>query len=198
MTAKTNRFNWPATILLALFAGYVGYSSQANRAPTAPAVIATVDLERVFQGLDERKAADDRLTKLAGELDRKGQEKRKEVNLLSEDLELFAPGTPQFQQTSAELAEKGYRLKAYLDFAVRKLDAAKSRTLHELYEDRIKPVVAEIAQENGYDLVVVDDSIVGLPTDASESEMMRQISARRLLWSNPLMDITDDIIARMN
>ncbi len=199
MIAKTKNLNWPAMILLAMFAGYVGYSSQANRATMLPAaVVATVNLEKVFQGLDERGAADARLKNLADKLDAEGHKKREEIEVLNADLELFPPGSEKFQEVAAELAGKGFRLKAFLDFAVRKLDAEKSRTLYDLYEDRIKEVVRQMAEEQGYDLVMVDDSIVALPTEISEAEIMRQISARRLLYTNSAIDITEDLIARMN
>ena len=52
--------------------------------------------------------------------------------------------------------------------------------------------------EQSYDFVIVDDSVVRLPTDVSEAETMRQISARRLLYTDPRVDITRDVIEWMN
>jgi hypothetical protein len=55
-----------------------------------------------------------------------------------------------------------------------------------------------MAEQNQYDIVFVDDSIAALPENTTESEMMRQISARRMLYSSPRIDITDFMIAQMN
>lgn len=194
-----NHVNWPAALLLVLLAGWVGYATRANRpvAPAQPAVIATVDLEAVFRGLNERGDADVYLKGLAEQLEADGQRRRDEIELLGQDLELYSPASKQYQDVQQQLAEKGFQLQAYLDFAGRKIDAAKSRTLRRIY-DGIKEAIREIAREHGYDVVFVDDSVVTLPTDTGEAETMRQISARRMLYTNAEIDITQDVIARMN
>lgn len=197
--ARKAILNAPTVLLLLVLGGVLGHTTQANRgaAPLSPAMVATVDLERIFVNLQARGAADARLNKLAEELDARGQEERDKIELLRQDLDLYPPGSSKYQETSQEIAKLGFKLKAYLDFAVRKLDSEKSKSLRRLYED-IKLAIREEATAKGYDMVVVDDSIVQLPADASEQETMRQISGRRLLYAAEQIDITDDVIARMN
>lgn len=198
MNVRKTNINWSTVALIALVAGVVGHATNANRAaPTSPSVVAVLDLEALFQGLDERGSADTQLMRIAEDLDARGTLRREEIELLSQDLELYSPGSPQYQETSREVARKGFELQAFLDFAMRKLDAEKARTLRRLY-DRIKSTVETISKENGYDLVLVDDSIVSLPIEATEAETMRQISARRMLYGSPQINITQDVIARMN
>jgi Skp family chaperone for outer membrane proteins len=197
---RINRLtNWPAVLLLAVLVAVVAYQTQANRATALapPTVIATVNIEKLFQNLDERGEADTRLTALAEELDAESQRRREEIRLLDEDLALYATGSKQYQETSEQIALKGYQLQGFLDFAVRKLDAEKSKVFRRLY-DRIKEGVAAMAEEDGYDVVFVDDSVVDLPRAATEDEMKRQISARRMLYATEHVDITDALIARMN
>jgi Skp family chaperone for outer membrane proteins len=191
--------NAPTVLLLMVLGAILGHTTQANLAgaPVAPAIVATVDLERIFVNLEARGAADAALTKLADELDAAGQKQRDAIELLRQDLEFFPPASKKYQETSQEIAKLSFKLKAYLDFAVRKLDSAKSKSLRQLYAD-IKTAIEEEAKDKGYDLVVVDDSIVKLPADASEQETMRQISGRRLLYSTSQIDITEDVVARMN
>ena len=199
MKAINRGIPWPVILLLALLAGLVAYQTQANRASSSapPAVIATVNIERLFQNLDERSAADTRLTRLAEELDAESQRRREEMQQLNEELEIYAPGSKQHQEHNEQIALKGYQLQGFLDFAMRKLDAEKSKFFRRLY-DRIKQAVAATAQENGYDVVFVDDSVVDLPRTATEEEMKRQISARRMLYTNAQIDITDELVERMN
>jgi Skp family chaperone for outer membrane proteins len=199
MDALHRRINWPALLLLALLAGFMACQTQAHRASSQapPTVVATVNIERLFQNLDERSAADTRLIALAGELDAETQQRQEEIDRLNEELEVYAPGSKQHQELNEQIALKGYQLQAYLDFAKRKLDNEKSQFFRGLYA-RIKQAVAATAEENGYDVVFVDDSIVDLPQNATEQEMKRQISARRMLYATNQIDITDQLVERMN
>ena len=140
---------------------------------------------------------DAELILLAESLDGQGDGKREEIEMLAQDLELFPPGSPQYQSASQDIAKRTFELQAFLDFTVRKLDLRKARTLRTIYGD-IKNSVAAIAEDQSYDFVIVNDSVVTLPTDVSEAETMRQISARRLLYANSQVDITRDVIERMN
>jgi hypothetical protein len=54
-----------------------------------------------------------------------------------------------------------------------------------------------MATSNGYDLVLVNDSLAEIPP-GTEEELNRQISARRILFANPRIDLTDELIAYMN
>lgn len=199
MRAIKNSVQWPAALLIAILAGVIGYQSNAQRGmqQAQPSAIAIVNLEKVFNGLTQRGDADANLRKLAEKLDADGQAKRDSIERLREELELFMPGTPQFDETSQNLARQGYQLQAYLDFASRKLDVEKARALRALYAS-IKETAAKFALDFGYDVVFVDDSVVPLPEDGTEAETMRQISARRTLYANPQVDITQDVIDRMN
>jgi Skp family chaperone for outer membrane proteins len=184
--------NWPATVLAAAFLAFL-----AVNGPGRPSSVATVNLEQIFQGLDLRLKADEQLVKVAGELDARAAELRGMIDDKKADLDIFPKGSTKHQQTLSEVARLSYQLQAHLDFAIQKLDFEKSITLRRIYGD-IKAAVSQLAQTNGYDIVVVDDSVVSLPTDANETETMRQISARRLLFTNNGIDITKDVIAYMN
>ncbi|MBT8485025.1 MAG: OmpH family outer membrane protein [Phycisphaerales bacterium] len=198
MTRLRHSISWPAAFFLMLLAGIVVGQSQANRPATAePSALATVNLETIFQRLDERSAADSELLRIAEELDATRQARRDELEGLREELDLFAPGTPKHDELSQQLARQGYQLQAFLDFAGRKLDVHKAKALRELYR-RIKETTSQYALQNGYDVVFVDDSVVPLPNEGTEAETMRQISARRTLFSNPAIDVTENIINLMN
>lgn len=199
MIAARNTMSGPLSLVLLLAAGLLAFRTMANRsaALAEPTAVASVNLEEIFLGLAYRSAADADLILLAESLDGQGDGKREAIEMLAQDLELFPPGSPQHQSASQDIAKLTYELQAYLDYAVRKLDGRKARTLWTIY-DEIKNTIEAIAVDQGYDFVIVDDSVVRLPTDVSEAETMRQISARRLLYTDPQVDITRDVIARMN
>ena len=64
--------------------------------------------------------------------------------------------------------------------------------------EEIKEAVAHLANREGYDVVFVDDSASELPVAATEAEMRRQIGARRMLYTSPRVDITDQLVNFMN
>lgn len=193
------RMNWPAAIMLVCFVGFAVYQSHATRPVVVakPSAVATVNLEMLFKNLVERSAVDARLVAMAEELDGNGLEMRAELDALVQDLELFSPGSRQYEDTSKQIAERGYRLQAYREFAVRKLEVEKAAALRDLYA-RIKDAVRDLADQEGYDLVLVDDAVVPLPTDATESDTWVQISARRTLHANPQIEVTDTLLRLMN
>jgi hypothetical protein len=54
-----------------------------------------------------------------------------------------------------------------------------------------------LAKEQKIDFVFIDDTVPGInPTNLEGT--MQQINGRRMLYSNPALDITDALIERMN
>lgn len=197
MTPMSVRHWLPALVIAGLVA-VVGYQAGASRpAAIEPARIATVDIQFVFQGLNRRQAADDRLVALATELDEEATGLKEEIEALNNDLEIFPAGSAKHQELLEQIGRVSFDLSAHLEFASQKLDREKARTLRVIYAD-IKSAVAAWSRQNGVDLVVVNDAVVPVPRDASENETMRQISARRLLYSDSVIDISREMINFMN
>ncbi len=203
MMAINKRINWPNAVVIAALALFAAYQTQANRQadpppPLPPAVLATIDIEEVFYSLDERSDADARLTALGEELEIERTAMEEELKVLAEDLQtLLQPGTPAYQKAEEELVWKSSQLRAFTEFGKLKLDREQSNMLRTIY-DHMKTTIKALSEENGYDVVSVNDSKVSLPQDVPEAEMMREISARRMLYTNPQLDITQQLIARMN
>lgn len=200
MATKTHRINWTGIILCAMFLGFVGVQGGLSfaEAPGDRAErVAVVNLEKVFDGLDQREATDKLLNDLAAEMDNKGQEKREQIDEASQDRDLYPTSSTKYQELTTEVAKLTYDLKAYREYAMRVLDSRKAESLREIYAS-IKSSIAEYASIEGYVVVFVDDSIVELPLDASEAETTRQISARRMLYTDPRIDITTEVVEFMN
>lgn len=193
------RINLPAAVLLAVIVGMVAYTTRANRnaAQAPPTAAATVNIETVFESVNQRSDADSELKALAEKLDEEGDRRREEIDRLREDQDIFPPGSAQHDETRNAIARKSYELNAYLDFAMRKLEVEKARKLREIYRE-LKTAVRIIAEERGLDFVYLDETVADLPTDVSEVETWRQISARRMLYANPEVDITNEVISLMN
>ena len=199
MKSASNNINWPLAAVLLLGCALLGFQrSEAMRPlPTQPSVVGTVNLETLFNDLDEREVVDERVKGIATKLEEEANLLRENVQLLESDLGLLSPGTPEHLETEESLVRESGRLKAFIDYAAVKLDRLESSYLRELYE-KIKAGAGELAMEHGIDIVFVDDSIVDLPLEAQAKEMMRQISARRTLYTNEGIDVTEELMMRMN
>ncbi len=198
MQSSIKRFAWtPAAALLLLVAALLGYQTiAAQRTAVTPSVIATINLERVFQNLDEKGAADIKLQQIADDLEAEGRDMKQKIDLNEQDLDLFAPGTPKYQASLEAWTLATLRYQSFIEFGRRKIDVQKALTLKNIYQS-IKTATAALAEENGYDMVFVDDSIAEMQP-GGEAEMTRQISARRMLYTSPRIDVTDELVTRMN
>lgn len=190
--------NWPVIVLAAMFVCFAGYQTMALRelSRIQPAVIATVDLEKVFNSIDERSAALDELNTMANELQADISARTAELEQLDEELEIYTPGTEQHQEIIQTLSLQSSELRAYIEWGHRRLEVKQAASLRRIYNS-IKASVEREAMEKGYDLVLVNDSLQPI-VPADETETRRQITARRMLYSNGQLDVTQDVIDRMN
>ncbi len=189
--------NWLVVAGLLGMVALVGFRSPASRPPVPSlATVATVDLERLFSNLDEKGAADIRLQALADDLQKESEAQSRDIELLEQNLDLFPAGSEKYQEATEKFLEATVKLQSLVEFGRRKIDFQKGVTLKRLYTS-IKEETRLLAEREGYAVVVVDDSIVDLQS-STEADMIRQISARRMLYASPRVDITDALIMQMN
>lgn len=190
----------PMLLILALGACLaVGYSAAGNRAvaPSGPAVVATVDLEALFNGLAERASENSRLDAMAQQVTQEQARRRKEAEDLQKQLQGLQPGTDEYRAIEGQLEQKAIELQAWTEFQRRKIDQESGLVMARLYK-KIKTAVAAVADAEGYDVVTVNDSLRDLQPSGGESAVLQQISLRRLLYTNPQLDITQDLLTKMN
>jgi Skp family chaperone for outer membrane proteins len=185
-------------MIVALIAGLFVYQSQGMRPGlnVQPSVLVTVNLERVFDGLDERARADEKLATVAEQLQVQAEQKAAAIDEGKEELELLQAGSAAYQEALEELTRKTLDYQAFAEFSRRKIEVQKAQALKRIYAD-IKEAAGTMAQQNGYDVVFVDDSVAAMG-GGTEQEVNRQISGRRMLYVNPAIDATDVLIATMN
>ena len=198
MNKTGNRMNktfvWAAVALAAVTC----YQSLATRQviKSRPTAVAWIDIERAFDGLNARARADQELDLIAKQLQASAEEKRQSINEQQEELEVMVKGTAQYKQAEEQWAQLSLEFKGYQEFAQRKLEYEKARILGDIYK-QIRDGAKKLAQEENFDYIYVNDSL-GELVAATEQEMNRQISARRMLYATDEFDATDMLIALMN
>jgi len=169
---------------------------QASRQDgSAAAVVATIDLERVIESLDSMTSANEELARTAELYQTEIEQRRESLELLQEEIDLLV-GT-QRDQKLAEAEVLADDLRVYTRFAELKLEEQRVVVLRRIYED-VREAAARLSQANGWDLVLVNDALVDLPPVTGQQELMRQISARRVIYGDTRIDVTDALIQKMN
>lgn len=193
------RFSLTAIACCAMVCGTVLLAPvvEASRqnASSDAAVVATIDLERVIESLDAMEAANAELTEAAESYQSQIQRQRETLELLYEETELLVGQQKDEKLAEAELLAD--ELKITSDFAAGKLEEMRVRVLRGIYED-VRIAAARISKANGWDLVLVNDALVEVPPVGSQQELMRQISARRVIYGDTRIDVTDVLINALN
>ena len=192
----------PAVILVAaglllasaLLAGVQAVAEHALPLLT-PTVVGTVDLEGTFNGLQEWDQLQVSLSQRADGMQEELNRRQEELEGLEADLEDYPESSDKFKQAMKRYQMAAIELQGYVQFQQQKQKRYNDDKIFELY-DKIKASAKALADEQGYDIILVDDSIVAIPENSEN--ILAQISSRRVLFARGEMDVTDRLIEVMN
>ncbi len=211
---------WNRTLVLALIGAclFAGYQAAATRNLATPTRVAVVQLRKVMDSIQQRAVIDMRLKELEAELVAKEQAHKDGIAAVREKLkamvggdneqgvnkarELAAAQDPAFTALTDELETKTVQFAAWQRSTVELVDIEKSLVVQDLYR-QVKEAIASLAEAEGYDLVLIDDSQGDLQINpdvqlSREGQVFQQVSLRKVLYASSMVDITDDLIVRMN
>ena len=181
---------------IALATGFIFMAGYAANAPIKPAVVAVVDLEKVFNNLDSRKVEEDKILAMREDMIGQAEEMRDELELLTAELESLEAGSATMIEMNDRAISISGKLRAFETYGKLLIERDQAATLRKTY-DRIREEAGTLSKSKGIDLVLLNDSIPVVDlTDAAGT--LQQISARRILWANTTLDITDELLAQMN
>lgn len=186
--------------LLALVAliGVVSYSvaHAAAQLTAKPTAVAVVDLQAVFDGAKILEQFEAERVKWKANFDTETQSKQKELEKMKFELDAFDKNSEQFKSKAEALQFKAYEFKLWGDFQQAKMQHEGGLQIHKLYRD-VRTVVAQIAQEQGYDLVLYNDNVNEIGWNQPQ-ELNAQIQLRKVLYVSDEINITDQVIQRLN
>lgn len=166
--------------------------------PTRPPIVATIDIERLFSGLDILKTEEVRVDEVGAEFETQLQTLREEVENLQAELENFEQGGEAWLGISQKVGGAISEYRAIEQFAQLKVEAERSKAMRNVYEAMKREIAALAASQTPpIDYVLIDDTIPELEPSTAEA-MQKQISARRMIYATNSFDITDLMLARMN
>lgn len=179
----------------ALVAAAVLLGGAAVLAPR-PATVATVNLEKVFNTIDQQAARAAELKALVERMKARESALEAAVKDVESELDSFQAGSKAAIEAQNRVQAAVGEFRAYQQFSRLKLEAEEAKSMRLTYLD-IREATGRYAKENGIDIVVLDDSIPEFQSGTTD-RTVQQISNRRVLFANPEFDISDDLIAFMN
>ncbi len=198
MHIKMNTTRMLAGLAL-LVSAAVAISAGANssRPPAQPTAIATVDIMDIIDGLNERsvleKQLDDRMAARQSKLD----EVVNELKVLDADIQMLAENNDERREKIAEALEKQAAAQARREALSQIAAIDMGSVMAGLYE-KIEVAIQSIADREGYDIVLFDDSSFEIPTDKPNAEVVRAIITKSVIYRNDAIDITQQVITLMN
>ena len=115
---------------------------------------------------------------------------------LVDDMNLMPAGTPQMKQAYQEAMRLRLNLEVEGEISTQLIDARRGEVYAEIFK-KIQSGAQQLAQREGYHLIITDDSDAVINPD-TERNVRAGILSRRVLFSDPSLDVTDDLILTMN
>ena len=188
-----------ATVVLTLFAS--GPAPGTGMVLAEHTSVAVVRPTEVLQGLVERAEAEAALRATFEDLKAEADARTSEIRALQEQLVPVTDATAR-QALIEDIETRSIKAIAFDQFAARQFDIELALLQQDLYQ-RIVAAVGELAQANGIDIVVVNDNAQPIQVNPElriprATQVEEQISQRRVMYSADKVDITEELILRMN
>lgn len=180
----------------------IAYQASGRRAMMAsPTVVVTVNRAVVLEGLNEKAEAQVNLKKMSDKLEAESNAFKSVLQDLRTQLGNASTDGDRNRLTRA-LEDKTLKYQGFIQFANERLDVERYLLFESLYRS-IASAIEHMAQAEGYDIVLVDDASVEFIVNSKlkisrEDQIKQQIASRRIMYSNPSVDITEALIIRMN
>ena len=165
-------------------------------ATLAPAVVATVDLERVFNECTWRTGAEMELDRRSQEFQKKAEQMREDAELLKQDLDLLLPGTDQYKKAERKYLQSAVEYRAFVEFSNAKLESLRATSRTEIF-GKIQESAAAFARANNISFIITNDSVIDLQ-EGTDRQVIQQLLLRRVVYADPDFDITEDLITWIN
>lgn len=193
--------------------GLVGVGVAGGSRLAEPTSVAVVNYSQVVSNLEQWTAMEAEQAQMRSSMTEEGSAMVARFEELVEQIRGYeaqaqAAGGELDEATLAEAAavqdearKLDLRIEAFKQRSSRRLDWEQSYALEEIWQV-VNTEIQTIADANGYDIVMADDSGDALQVNRRQANASGQLAAqmgqRRLLYTARSVDITQDLIDRLN
>jgi Skp family chaperone for outer membrane proteins len=183
-------------IVAALAALLLGFTATQTYAQAKSATIGVVDVEKVFNELDERADILAGVQSEVQKLQQWEQQQRESLKKLQMDLDLLKPDTQEYINTREQLRRKAIEIRVELEVKQRQLEAEQAAKMEMLYR-KILDGIARVAQEQNVQLVLMKDNTPAI-RNANAQQIAAMVQGRKVLYSAPDMDMSEAVKRKLN
>jgi len=183
-------------LVVVLAVGAMQAVSGAYRALPTPTV-ATINITRVINGLDEIEARQQQLQSFIGDRTSKITDLEKQFEIAKGEYDLLPSDGAARQGKAEELERLRMQIRFESELADVLINARRGEIFAALFE-KIDATVSELSSERGYTLVLSDDQDSSAPGNPTEQQARAAIYGRRVMFADSSVDITDELVIRMN
>lgn len=186
-----------ASILLISGALALRAGATSARPPAQPTAIAVVDIVDVIAGLDEPAVLEEQLNSRREARQQQLDEIVDELKILEADLQMLTRGTDEHREKLRAYLEKQAVAKARREVLSQIVSIDLGSVRAGMYM-KVEQAIKDIADRDGYDIVLMDDSKFPLPENAPDADVYRAIITKSVVYRHDSIDITQQVITLMN
>jgi Skp family chaperone for outer membrane proteins len=203
-THRLSRLAGPTALAVSLVLLVHTMSVNASRPANVkadPTPVAVVEVARVLDQIDEKSEWEIRIEALKASIQQEGSSRQQAMERRLEESE-NATSPEQRQQIRDEVALMQLRLEQWANMKAVEVDREQSLMWRSIYRN-LRKEAERVAEAEGFALVLVDDSGGEIRTQSGtqvplQTQVLQQITSRRILFAANMTDISDQVIVRMN
>lgn len=159
---------------------------------TGAAKVAVVDVTRVLEQSKKHQAWKDKMEKEQEQMKAEFTAMQSELQSLEDNIKLRTRGSEDFIKLTGQFVEKKAIMEAKNAFYEEKVTGQMQTWTEDLYKT-LMIVVDRVAQQKGIDIVLAKEQL-DLPAP-SLRDFMLTIKTKKVLYNDPKMDITAEVLA---
>jgi len=144
----------------------------------------TTELEAQFDAM--RKRVNQERDAMKDKIERANRSLQEEIK----------PGTDEFRKRTKEIALMDAELKWFVESEGQKVEKGLAESLRAIYDD-IQAAARQVAEEKKIDIVLASDRLPPEVPDSAQ-QLRQHILLQKVIFWNPSVDLTDEVIARLN
>ncbi len=191
---RLNQWSIPILVAALLVVGTAAWRAGAQGGAQPSTKVATVNLTALVDLLDERVTREEELRAFIQLQNQKIQDQGDLLELATADMEALAGQARR--RKAEEVAQLRIEIEVLGRFAEQLVDRRRAEVFADLF-DKMRQATATVAQQNGYALVINNDSVGETPRD-TEAQIRAVMSGRRVLFAAESTDITDAVARLLN
>ncbi|MFG0275906.1 MAG: OmpH family outer membrane protein [Phycisphaerales bacterium] len=160
------------------------------------AIVATVNLETVINGMAEREYRQQRLQEFIEERDSILQEIVGRFEAARAQVDLAPAGSPERRAAVEEATRLQLQAQLEKEFSEQLIAQRRAEVFAQLFS-RIQETAARIARQRGVDAVISSDASAPLP-DGNEQQVRAAMISRRVLFNADAIDYSDELLQVLN